>query len=233
MDLFDVIGPVMIGPSSSHTAGAARIGRIARMLLGSQPKDAKIGLWGSFQKTYQGHGTDKALIGGLMGMDVDDLRLRDSLQLAQAAGLSFSFAPASLRGAHPNTVLLDITGQDGRQLSLRAASIGGGEILVQAIDGMAAEFSGKENTLVITHRDTPGMIARMTGEIAACRVNIATMRVFRESMGGKAMVVLELDSPAEEALLDRLRGLEGIHHVAYIGGRGMVSEWGLSAPTPL
>ena len=216
MDLFDVIGPIMIGPSSSHTAGAARIGRIARMLLGSEPANVKIGLWGSFQKTYQGHGTDKALIGGLMGMDVDDLRLKESLELAKAAGLSYSFCPAALRGAHPNTVVLDITGQDARQISVRAASIGGGEVQIQSIDGMAAEFSGKENTLVITHHDTAGMIARMTGEVAASRVNIATMRVFRESMGGQALVVLELDSQVDEELLERLRRIEGVYHVAYV-----------------
>ena len=216
MDLFDVIGPIMIGPSSSHTAGAARIGRIARMLLGSEPKKVKVGLWGSFQKTYQGHGTDKALIGGLMGMSVDDLRLRESLKLAKAAGLSYSFYPASLRGAHPNTVVLDVTGQNGRQVSVQAASVGGGEVQIQSIDGMSAEFSGKVNTLVITHHDTPGMIARMTGEIAASRVNIATMRVYRESMGGVALVVLELDSPADEELLGKLRGIVGVYHVAYV-----------------
>jgi len=216
MDLFDIIGPIMIGPSSSHTAGAARIGRITRMLLGSEPREAKIGLWGSFQKTYKGHGTDKALIGGLMGMDVDDLRLRESLALAEVSGLSYSFEPVMLRRAHPNTVVLDITGQDRRQISVKAASIGGGEVLIQSIDGMTAEFSGNENTLVITYCDTPGMIAGITGEIAAGNVNIATMRVFRESMGGQALVVLELDNPADDGLLGRLRVLEGVYHVAYV-----------------
>lgn len=219
MDLFDIIGPIMIGPSSSHTAGAARIGRITRMLLSSEPKEAKIGLWGSFQKTYQGHGTDKALIGGLMGMDVDDLRLRESLEMAKKSGLSYSFYNATLRGAHPNTVVLDVTGADDRKISVRAASVGGGEILIQSIDGMEAAFSGHENTLVITHLDTPGMIAQITGEIAASHVNIATMRVFRQSMGGKALVALELDSAAGEALLTRLRSLNGVDHVSYIAGR--------------
>lgn len=219
MDLFDIVGPIMIGPSSSHTAGAARIGRITRMLLGSEPKEAKIGLWGSFQKTYLGHGTDKALIGGLMGMDVDDLRLRESLALAKAAGLSYSFYNAALRGAHPNTVVLDVTGADGRHISVKAASIGGGEIRIQSVNGMAADFSGHENTLVITHQDTPGMIARMTGEIAESKVNIATMQVFRQSLGGEALMALELDSPADEDLLARLRALSGVNHVSYIAGR--------------
>ncbi|MEG2207203.1 MAG: L-serine ammonia-lyase, iron-sulfur-dependent subunit beta [Clostridia bacterium] len=219
MDLFDIIGPVMIGPSSSHTAGAARIGRITRMLLGSEPRNARIGLYGSFQKTYQGHGTDKALIGGLMGMDVDDLRLRESLELARAAGIRYSFYNAELRGAHPNTVVLDVDGVDGRHIQVQAASVGGGEIVVRSIDGLEAGFSGHENTLVLTHHDTPGMIARISGEVAASRLNIATMRVFRRSVGGEAMVALELDGEADEALLARLSALNGVYHVAYLAAK--------------
>ena len=133
MDLFDIIGPVMIGPSSSHTAGAARIGKITRMLLNSRPVHARIGLYGSFQKTYQGHGTDKALVGGLLGMDVDDLRLRDSLRLADEDGLDYSFYKAEIRGAHPNTVVLDVDGADGRHIQVVAASVGGGEIVVKSL----------------------------------------------------------------------------------------------------
>lgn len=219
MDLFDIIGPVMIGPSSSHTAGAARIGKITRMLLGSEPIRARIGLYGSFQKTYQGHGTDKALIGGLLGMEVDDLRLRDSLRLAEERKLSYSFYDVELRGAHPNTVVLDVDGADGRHIQVQAASVGGGEIVVQAIDGLEAGFSGHENTLVITHHDTPGMIARISGELAASRLNIATMRVFRRSAGGEAMVALELDGAADAALLSRLSALEGVYHAAYLAAR--------------
>ena len=138
MDLFDIIGPVMVGPSSSHTAGAARIGKITRMLLGSRPVSARIGLYGSFQKTYLGHGTDKALIGGLLGMNVDDSRLRDSLRLAAEAKLEYSFYNADVRGAHPNTVILDVDGDDGRHIQVQASSVGGGEIVVNAIDGLEA-----------------------------------------------------------------------------------------------
>lgn len=216
MDLFDIIGPVMIGPSSSHTAGAARIGKFTRMLLGSEPVSVKIGLYGSFQKTYLGHGTDKALIGGLMGMDVDDIRLRDSLKLADEWGLQYEFYDAQMRDAHPNTVILDVIGGDDRQIQVRAASIGGSEIIIQSIDGLEAGFSGHENTLVITHRDTPGMIASISGEVAASKINIATMRVFRRSVGGEAMVALELDGDADESLLARLKNLKGIYHVAYL-----------------
>ena len=219
MDLFDVIGPVMIGPSSSHTAGAARIGKITRMLLGCEPRRARIGLHGSFQKTYLGHGTDKALVGGLLGMDVDDLRLRSSLELAKAQGLEYSFYNANLRGAHPNTVVLDVDGQDGRSICVQAASVGGGEIVVQSIDGLEAGFSGHENTLVLTHHDTPGMIAAIGGTVAGSALNIATMRVFRRSAGGEAMVALELDGDASQELLRRLEALEGVYHVAYIAAR--------------
>lgn len=219
MDLFDIIGPVMIGPSSSHTAGAARIGKITRMLLNSRPVHARIGLYGSFQKTYQGHGTDKALVGGLLGMDVDDLRLRDSLRLADEDGLDYSFYKAEIRGAHPNTVVLDVDGADGRHIQVVAASVGGGEIVVKSINGLEAGFSGHENTLVITHHDTPGMIASISGELAASRLNIATMRVFRRSAGGEAMVALELDGAAEADVLSRLGGLKGVYHVAYLAAR--------------
>ncbi|MDD3411054.1 MAG: L-serine ammonia-lyase, iron-sulfur-dependent subunit beta [Eubacteriales bacterium] len=219
MDLFDIIGPVMVGPSSSHTAGAARIGRLTRMLLGSEPVEAVIGLWGSFQKTYQGHGTDKALIGGLLGMDVDDERLRVSLELARERGLTYRFENARLRRAHPNTVVLDVTGADGRSIRVQAASVGGGEIVIESIDGMEAEITGHANTLVLTHHDTPGMIARISGEVAASRLNIATMRVFRRSAGGEAMVALELDGEADAGLQSRLAALEGVYHVSYLKAR--------------
>ena len=223
MDLFDIIGPVMVGPSSSHTAGAARIGKITRMLLGSRPVSARIGLYGSFQKTYLGHGTDKALIGGLLGMNVDDSRLRDSLRdslrLAAEAKLEYSFYNADVRGAHPNTVILDVDGDDGRHIQVQASSVGGGEIVVNAIDGLEAGFSGHENTLVITHHDTPGMIASISGELAAANLNIATMRVFRRSVGGDAMVALELDGSADAALIARLSALQGVYHVAYLAAK--------------
>ena len=219
MDLFDIIGPVMIGPSSSHTAGAARIGKIARMLLGSEPVEAKIGLWGSFQKTYRGHGTDKALIGGLLGYECDDPRLRDSLADAQRLGLRYSFENARLKRAHPNTVVLTVTGADGRRLCVQAASIGGGEIVVQSVDGLEADISGHANTLIIMHRDTPGMIALISGEVAASGLNIATMRVFRRDEGGEAMMALELDGAADAALIRRLQALDDVNHVSYLAAR--------------
>lgn len=216
MDLFDVIGPVMVGPSSSHTAGAARIGRITRQLLASRPVSARIGLHGSFQKTCQGHGTDKALVGGLLNMSVDDLRLRDSLDLAQKQGLSYTFYNVELRHAHPNSVLIDVDGEDGAHIQVQASSVGGGEIVVDAIDGLEAGFSGHENTLVIAYADTRGMIAAISGVVASAGLNIATMKVFRNAQGGDAMMAVELDGEADPALLEKLGGVKGLYRVAYL-----------------
>ena len=219
MDLFDILGPVMVGPSSSHTAGAARIGLITRMLLGSQPKEARIGLHGSFQKTYLGHGTDKALIGGLLGMAVDDIRLRESLKYAEDAGLNYCFYNAQLRGAHPNTVVLDVTDVDGNQLCVEAASVGGGEIVVKSINGLDAGFSGHENTLIVTHKDVKGMIAQISSVLTANSINIATMRVFRRSAGGEAMMVIEIDGHVDQPLIQWLKGMPGVFNVCYIAAR--------------
>lgn len=219
MDLFDIIGPVMIGPSSSHTAGAARIGLIGRLLLGERPVRATIGFHGSFAKTWRGHGTDRAVVGGLLGMTVDDPRLRDSLAIADREGLSLLFTTIHVRGAHPNTVQLTLEGAAGTHLEMEAASIGGGNIEITRLGGMNVDFSGKENTLIIHHRDTPGMIALVTGRLAQEAVNIATMQVFRRNMGAEAVMVLELDSPLSPATLAELRGLHGIMDATFLARR--------------
>ena len=219
MDLFDILGPVMVGPSSSHTAGAARIGLITRLLLGAEPSQARIGLYGSFQKTYRGHGTDKALIGGLLGMAVDDERLRESLRYADEQGLRYSFYNADARGAHPNTVIMDVDSADGRHICVQAASVGGGSIFVQYLNDMEVGFSGERTTLIIQHRDTPGAIAQVSQMLAWARMNIATMRVFRRSAGGEAMMVIEIDGDADHTLIDCLSAMPGIYHVAYVAAR--------------
>ena len=219
MDLFDLIGPVMIGPSSSHTAGAARIGLTTRMLMGEDVIRAEIGLHGSFAKTYRGHGTDRALVGGLMGMNVDDERLRESLDYAKKVGFEYSFYNADLRGAHPNTVILDVEGADGSQLQVQAVSVGGGEIVVKSINGLEAGFSGHENTLIITQQDVKGMIAQISSVLTAHSINIATMRVFRRSIGGEAMMVIEVDGHVDPTLINWLKTMPGVFHVAYIAAR--------------
>lgn len=217
MHLFDIIGPIMIGPSSSHTAGAARIGRVARQLLGDKPVQAAVYFHGSFEKTYQGHGTDRAVAGGLMGMGVDDERLRNSLTLAKQEGLNISFHPIRLRDAHPNTVLVHVTGETGRTVQVQAASIGGGSICVQYLDGLEVGFSGERATLIIRHTDAPGAIAMVSHLLANERINIAAMRVFRREAGGEAVMAIELDENPPANLLAALRSLPTITDVTLLG----------------
>lgn len=219
MDLFDLIGPVMIGPSSSHTAGAARIGLTARMLLGEFIVRADVGLHGSFAKTYHGHGTDRAIVGGLLGMAVDDERLRDSLAIARDSGLSVYFHSINIRGAHPNTVRVTITGSSGAMLTMEAASVGGGNIEVHRIDGLRVNFNGKENTLIIRHMDTPGAIARVTGVLAQRGLNIANMQGYRRQAGGDAMIVLELDGIPEEDVIQQIREIQYVQGVTFMKRR--------------
>ena len=219
MDLFDLIGPVMVGPSSSHTAGAARIGLTARQLLGEEVAKADIALHGSFAKTYHGHGTDRAVVGGLMGMAVDDLRLRDSLELAKAQGIDVSIRQVNIRRAHPNTVRLEITGVTGKMLTMEAASVGGGNIEIHRLDGLRVDFTGEENTLIVHHSDLPGVIARVTGSIAQCGINIAGMQVFRREAGKEAIMVLELDGMPDENELATIGGIEHVQRCTFLKGR--------------
>ena len=213
MRLFDVLGPVMIGPSSSHTAGAARIGYTAQKLLGEVPAKADIGLYGSFATTGKGHGTDRALVAGLLGLRPDDPRLPDSFALAQTAGMKFTIHPVELRAAHPNTAVLTLKSRSGRTLTLKAASVGGGRIRVTEIDGVPADFGGDSNTLIIHNEDTPGCSAEVTTCLAMRRINIASMQVFRASTGGSAVMVLECDSHIPRPLEQQLSVLPGIRKV--------------------
>ena len=210
MRLFDVLGPVMIGPSSSHTAGAARIGYTAQKLLGELPAQADIGLYGSFATTGKGHGTDKALVAGLLGLRPDDPRLPDSFALAAQRGMAFCIHPVELRSAHPNTAVLKLKSRTGRELSMRAASVGGGRIRVVEIDGVPADFGGDSNTLIIHNQDTPGCIAEVTTCLAMRRINIASMQVFRAGTGDYAVMVLECDSHIPHPLEQQLAMLPGI-----------------------
>lgn len=214
MDLFDIIGPIMIGPSSSHTAGAARIGFVAREILGEDVARAVISLHGSFADTYRGHGTDRALIAGLMGMGVDDSRVRDSLTIAREAGLQFEFRTVELDDVHPNTAIIRVTGKSGAQVSVQASSVGGGAIRVDRIDDMAVSFKVAQDTIVIRHRDVPGVIASVSSSIARHGVNIATMQVFRTCEGGDAIMAIEVDAPISDELKAELRQGSHIRMVA-------------------
>jgi len=210
MNVFDIVGPIMIGPSSSHTAGAVRIGRIAGALLGEKPVRAQVGLHGSFAKTYKGHGTDKALAAGIMGMDTGDVRIRDSLTLAQASGLSIEFAPVHIDDAHPNTAQIKLVGESGKTVTIEGASVGGGNIRVRRINGMEVDLSGQYTTLIVLHNDTPGIIASVTKFLAGENINIGSFRLSRRQKGGLAVMTIEVDSAVPASINQALEQLPHI-----------------------
>lgn len=214
------MGPVMVGPSSSHTAGAVRIGLMTRRLLGVRPVKAEIQLHGSFAATGAGHGTDKALVAGLLGMRPDDPDIPRSFTLAEQAGLEVSIGSVDLRGAHPNTVILRVTGEHGRTLEVNASSLGGGRVRVNAIDGMEAAFTGDYPTLIIRNEDRPGLVAEVSGLLSANGVNIATMQLYRDRRGGLAVMVIESDQPIPAKLTEKLRSQPGIVRCTYLDMEG-------------
>lgn len=217
MNVMDVIGPVMVGPSSSHTAGAVRIGKVSRRLLGENVAAAHIGLYGSFLATGRGHGTDKALIAGLLGMDVDDMGIPDAFDIAQSIGLDFDFYDVDLgEDAHPNSAKLELTGVNGKRLEIVASSIGGGRIVIQELDHLTANFSGDYPTLIVHNLDQPGHVSEVTSMLAHKLVNIATMQLYRSGRGGHAVMVLECDQEVPAGALNWLKKLEGVEKVTYL-----------------
>ena len=216
LDIFDILGPVMVGPSSSHTAGAVRIGHMARTLLGAEVARADIGLHGSFADTGRGHGTDRALVAGLLGMKPDDLGIPQSFEIAANQGLEFHFHTARLRDAHPNTAVLRLTGASGRKLEVVGASIGGGRINICQIDGITTNFGGDHNTLIVHNQDTPGHVAAVTTCLSQHGVNIATMQLYRSTAGGYAVMVLECDEPIPDEIAGQLGSQPGIVKVTIL-----------------
>mgnify|MGYP005839428659 CR=1 FL=1 len=216
MNVFDIIGPVMVGPSSSHTAGAVRIGRVARALLGLQPVEAIIKLHGSFAKTYKGHGTDKAIIAGLLGFQTDDLRIRNSMEFAAKMGMKYRFETIDLKGVHPNTALIEVIDEKGNKISVLGSSVGGGNIEIKQVNGMDVEFTGQYTTLVIPHRDTPGTIAEVTNLLGNNSINIAQMKVFRSHRGGNAMMIIETDQRVGDDIKDRIWQMPNILGISVV-----------------
>ncbi|NCC42747.1 MAG: L-serine ammonia-lyase, iron-sulfur-dependent, subunit beta [Clostridia bacterium] len=206
ISLFDVIGPNMVGPSSSHTAGAASVARMAQRLFQKEIVKVVFTLYGSFAKTYRGHGTDRALVGGIMGFDTDDLRIRDSFRIAQEKGLSYTFIKnTSDDEVHPNTVDIEMTGSDGTVMSVRGVSIGGGKIKIVQLNGVAVEFTGEYSTLIVIQNDKPGVVAHITMCLSEVIANIAFMRLFREEKGARAYTIVESDEKIPEAVLTHIR----------------------------
>ena len=217
MNLFDILGPVMVGPSSSHTAGAVRIGRIARRLLGEDtPARAQIGLSGSFAATGHGHGTDRAIVAGLLGMQPSDERIAVSFDVARQEGMAFSFSRATLPGEHPNTARLALTGRSGKTLTIVASSLGGGRIMVVEMNGLRANFSGDLPTLIVQNRDQPGHVSEVTSMLAHKGVNIATMQLYRDYPGVNAVMIIETDKVVPPEGIAWLERSEGITRVTFV-----------------
>jgi L-serine dehydratase len=216
VSLLDIIGPVMVGPSSSHTAGACRLGLIARALVGGTPDKAKVELHGSFARTGTGHGTDRAIAGGLLGYQPDDERLRESLAAAEQEGLAITFENTKLRGEHhPNSTRITVT-RAGKTATLTGSSIGAGRIIVTAIDGFPVDITGAYTTLVVVAHDEPGIVATVATALATEGVNLATMRVSRRQKGGDAIHVYELDSPPAAAAIERISSLRAVKTVRVV-----------------
>lgn len=218
MSLTNIIGPIMVGPSSSHTAGAVRIGQMARILLKDTPVSAKIYLHGSFATTGEGHGTDRALVAGILGMKPDDMRIPDSFTIAEQEKFQFSIEPATIKNAHPNTALIKLKGEHGRELEVQASSVGGGQIMINKIDGIEVNFNGQSPTLIIHNLDQPGHVAEVTSTLSQKSVNIATMQLYREKKGAYAVMVIETDQLIPEEVITWLEHLDGIIKVTYFNG---------------
>lgn len=212
--IFDIIGPVMIGPSSSHTAGAARIGKIVRSIFGEQPDTVDIYLYESFAKTYRGHGTDIALVGGLLDMEPDDERLADSLKIAHEQNMEVLFVPLKEKAEHPNSVRL-LVSKGERKLSVTGISIGGGNIQISELNGFKISLTMGTPTFIIVHQDVPGMIAKVTNLLSDTNINIGTMTVTRESKGEKAIMIIEIDHADIGDITMKLVQIPHIYSVNY------------------
>lgn len=207
VSILDIIGPVMVGPSSSHTAGACRLGLLARCLVGGTPERAQIELHGSFARTGEGHGTDKAIVGGLMGFRPDDERLRTALDIMEREGLAYRFEKTTLDDdAHPNTVRITLERGD-RRSQMVGASLGAGRVLVQEIDGYPVEVTGNLHSIVLIAQDVTGSVARIAGLLAEAELNIATLKLTRKARGGDAFMVIEVDHEPNESVRDAIRAL--------------------------
>ncbi|MBP3195754.1 MAG: L-serine ammonia-lyase, iron-sulfur-dependent subunit beta [Butyrivibrio sp.] len=219
MNVFDIIGPVMIGPSSSHTAGAVRLGRVVNKLIDDRKlKKVVITLSGSFAQTYKGHGTDRALLAGIMGYKSYSPEIRDALTIADERGIEYSFVKRDIKGAHPNTAQIHFFLDDGSEGVMQGASIGGGNILVNQINGMSVEFNGDNNTLLVMHEDKPGVIAAVTNLMhwEHAELNISNFHLSRQEKGGDAIMTIEIDNMPPDELVDDIRKIDHVTNAILI-----------------
>ena len=218
--IFDVLGPIMIGPSSSHTAGAARLGKIARTIVNKPIKNVTFLLHGSFKETYKGHGTDRALVAGILGMMPDDERLRDALLIAEKEGLEVHFLPADLGQVHPNTVKILMTDCDDINWEVLGSSIGGGLVEIYEINGNKVKITGEYPTIITCHDDIPGTVSKVSTLFYNNDINIAHMTLVRSQKGKDATMTFEVDSNVSEELITELKAVEGVNHVILINSLG-------------
>ncbi|MFL0194727.1 L-serine ammonia-lyase, iron-sulfur-dependent subunit beta [Clostridium sp. WILCCON 0269] len=215
--VFDILGPIMIGPSSSHTAGAARLGKIAEVIAGGKILKVQFLLHGSFAKTYKGHGTDKALVAGILGMNPWDENLRNSIEIAKEKGIDIEFIEKDLGNVHPNTVKFIITKDNGEVSEIMGSSIGGGNVVINEVDKDKIEFTGIYPTILINHLDMPGMVARVSEILYRYKINIAFMRVYRKSIkGSRAAMVFEVDDFVLQDVIDEIGKVPNIYKVSAI-----------------
>ena len=217
ISVFDVIGPHMVGPSSSHTAGACAIALLANKMLKGEVKKVKFTLYGSFARTYKGQGTDKPLLGGILGFKTDDLRIRDAFKIAKEQNLEFEFIENHTGiENHPNTVDIDMESFRGYKLSLRGESIGGGKMRIASINNITVDFSGEYCSLIVKQNDKPGVAAHITKCLSDFDVNIAFMRLFRENKGKLAYTIVESDSDIDFDIECKLKEYKDIIDVTII-----------------
>lgn len=217
ISVFDVLGPNMIGPSSSHTAGTAVIAHLAQKMINGPLRSVEFTLYGSFAKTYRGHGTDRALLGGIMGFSTDDMRIRDSFRIAEERGLEFNFIVNETEtDIYPNTVDIRMTNVAGQVMSVRGESLGGGKVKIVRINQVKVDFSGEYSAVIVIHQDKPGLAAHITKVISDRNVNIAFMRLFRESKGNTAYTIVESDDHLPEDITESLRENKHVHDVMIV-----------------
>ena len=230
---FEILGPIMVGPASSHTAGALRCANVAASLLEGTVRRVHFTLWNSFAHTYRGHGTDRALVAGILGLDTDDERIRDAFALAAARGLEFEFViggdDASL---HPNTVDIEMDAEGGKHATARGESLGGGRVRISRINGVGVDITGAYSTLFVAHRDAPGALAALTGLLAEHKVNIAFCRTYRTEAGGQAYSVFETDSAPGKDVLPAIRALDLVDNATFIELPGSASSLAPGVSTP-
>ncbi|MEB8087102.1 L-serine ammonia-lyase, iron-sulfur-dependent subunit beta [Staphylococcus pseudoxylosus] len=214
--VFDIIGPTMVGPSSSHTAGAVRIGLVARDLFNQLPSQVDIYLYGSFMETYKGHGTDVALVGGLLGYNTDDDRIQTSLEAAESAGMKVNFIEMAEERSHPNTAIINMRNAE-KEISVEGVSIGGGKIEVVAINGFNIAISGNYPALLVFHKDTFGTIGKVANILGDSSINVGSMQVSRKEKGDQALMTCELDDAINKDIIEKIKNVDGVVTVSLMG----------------